>query len=302
MMEFQLSGSSGNCYMRQHISVEGEDGTGADAVPAAGAAAGSALCRAAACRRHCACRPRRGLASRRAAPASRHGRFVCVKQPPSAAAHGPAHRACAYVAERAGTRWGGTGRKAERGSGSGSEYSEEDEENMKKMKKERVLPFDKGASEFVPTDMQPANEWQTLKETFLFDWPLLETPQFALKVASCFGFWFLFSLPIASETWSADSELAPRILAAVLGGAIPSLLILLRLFFGVKMVSDRLGQDAVYFESDERRPTTAVDLQVSSLSFSLCARPHAQATMQAGNVMDRCLFLFLSLSLSSISI
>jgi hypothetical protein len=96
--------------------------------------------------------------------------------------------------------------------------------------------------------------------------------------------------------------LVPRILAAVLGGAIPSLLILLRLFFGVKMVSDRLGQDAVYFESDERRPTTAVDLQVSSLSFSLCARPHAQATMQAGNVMDRCLFLFLSLSLSSISI
>jgi hypothetical protein len=224
-----------------------------------------------------------------------------MQQPPSALPTDPP-RVLSYVAKRAGTRWGGTGRKAERGSGSGSEYSEEDEENMKKMKKERVLPFDKGASEFVPTDMQPANEWQTLKETFLFDWPLLETPQFALKVASCFGFWFLFSLPIASETWSADSELAPRILAAVLGGAIPSLLILLRLFFGVKMVSDRLGQDAVYFESDERRPTTAVDLQVSSLSFSLCARPHAQATMQAGNVMDRCLFLFLSLSLSSISI
>ena len=27
-------------------------------------------------------------------------------------------------------------------------------------------------------------------------------------------------------------------------------------------VADRLGSDAVYFESDERRPTTAVDLQV----------------------------------------
>jgi len=27
-------------------------------------------------------------------------------------------------------------------------------------------------------------------------------------------------------------------------------------------VSDRLDQDAVYFEVDERRPTTAVDLQV----------------------------------------
>ena len=48
---------------------------------------------------------------------------------------------------------------------------------MEYMKKQRQLPFDKGASEFVPTDMQPANEWQELKETFLFDWPLLETPQ-----------------------------------------------------------------------------------------------------------------------------
>ena len=41
----------------------------------------------------------------------------------------------------------------------------------------------------------------------------------------------------------------------------PTLLVVLRLLAGVKMVDDRLGQDAVYFESDERRPTTAVDLQ-----------------------------------------
>jgi len=109
--------------------------------------------------------------------------------------------------------------------------------------------------------MQPANEWQNLKETFLFDWPLQGMPQFAQKVGACFLFWFLFSLPIASETWSADTEVAPRILASVLGGAVPTCLILLRLFFGVKMVADRLDQDAVYFESDERRPTTAVDLQ-----------------------------------------
>ena len=34
-------------------------------------------------------------------------------------------------------------------------------------------PFDKGASEFVPSDMQPANEWVLLKKEFLFDWPLL---------------------------------------------------------------------------------------------------------------------------------
>ncbi len=34
-------------------------------------------------------------------------------------------------------------------------------------------PFDKGASEFVPLDMQPANEWVMLKKDFLFDWPLL---------------------------------------------------------------------------------------------------------------------------------
>jgi len=46
---------------------------------------------------------------------------------------------------------------------SGSQYSEDEEESMEKMKKTRQLPFDKGASEFVPNDMQPANEWQSLK-------------------------------------------------------------------------------------------------------------------------------------------
>ena len=38
---------------------------------------------------------------------------------------------------------------------------------------DNVKPFDKGASEFVPLDMQPANEWVLLKKEFLFDWPLL---------------------------------------------------------------------------------------------------------------------------------
>ena len=151
------------------------------------------------------------------------------------------------------------GLRAERGSR--SEFSDDDEEKLKEMKQRRQLPFDKGASEFVPTDMQPANEWQELKETFLYDWPLQGTAQFAQRMGLCFGFWFLFSLPIANETWSAESEIAPRLLASVLGGAVPSLFIVLRLLFGVKLVSDRLGSDAVYFESDERRPTTAVDLQ-----------------------------------------
>jgi hypothetical protein len=46
--------------------------------------------------------------------------------------------------------------------------NDSDEGNSKPAK-----PFDKGASEFVPVDMQPANEWVMLKQNFLFDWPLL---------------------------------------------------------------------------------------------------------------------------------
>jgi hypothetical protein len=117
----------------------------------------------------------------------------------------------AWSSTRKGSLAGVTKLRAQRRSGSGSEYSEEgpphcfasnltplqvrprasdnddlgtgaDEESIDYMKKQRQLPFDKGASEFVPTDMQPANEWQELKETFLFDWPLLETPQVTLHV------------------------------------------------------------------------------------------------------------------------
>lgn len=66
-------------------------------------------------------------------------------------------RGAAVAASRVGLR----GLRAERGSR--NEFSEEDEENMEMMKEKRQLPFDKGASEFVPTAMQPANEWQDLK-------------------------------------------------------------------------------------------------------------------------------------------
>ena len=74
--------------------------------------------------------------------------------------------------------------------------SEDDRDEVERMKERRQLPFDKGrleeqrekraddsegASEWVPTDMQPANEWSLLKDTFLFDWPLLPQQDFALR-------------------------------------------------------------------------------------------------------------------------
>ncbi|EKX48922.1 hypothetical protein GUITHDRAFT_136549 [Guillardia theta CCMP2712] len=135
-------------------------------------------------------------------------------------------------------------------------------DEVERMKERRQLPFDKGASEWVPTDMQPANEWSLLKDTFLFDWPLLPQQDFALRLLGVFGvFFFAVSLPIAGITYDQPEELLPRLFASCIGASSVVTALLLRLFLGVKFVSDRLQQDAVYFESDERNPITSTDLE-----------------------------------------
>jgi len=143
-----------------------------------------------------------------------------------------------------------------------AQLSEEDEEDLQRMKDERVLPFDKGSSEFVPSEMQPANEWINLKEEFMFDWTLLPTKEFALKLGGVFGFFFFFvSLPIAGTTYDAPDEAALRFLASTIGATAATLALNLRFLVFVSFVSSRLSEGAVYFESDERRPITTTDLQ-----------------------------------------
>lgn len=124
------------------------------------------------------------------------------------------------------------------------------------------MPFDKGASEFVPVDMQPANEWMQLKQEFLFDWPLLSIPEFAARLSGVFAFFaFIISLPIASDTYSQPEEIGFRLLATVIGGMSVTLALVLRFLAGYSFVANRLAAEAVYFETDERRPKSELGLK-----------------------------------------
>jgi len=110
--------------------------------------------------------------------------------------------------------------------------------------------------------MQPANEWINLKEEFLFDWTLLPVQEFAARLGGVFAFFFFFvSLPIAGTTYDAPEEWQLRFLASMIGSSTVTLVLVLRFLTFVNFVSERLSQEAVYFESDERRPVTTTDLQ-----------------------------------------
>jgi len=141
-------------------------------------------------------------------------------------------------------------------------FSDEDEQSIEDMKRTRQLPFDQGASSVVPTDMQPANQWVMLKETYLFDWPFLPLKEYLLNLGKVYLFFTVFiSLPIAGGTFEQPDELAQRLLSANAGGTAVVLALVIRLWLGVGHVSERLKADAVYFESDEKNPTTTNDLE-----------------------------------------
>lgn len=100
----------------------------------------------------------------------------------------------------------------------------------------------------VPTEQQPINEYQELKESWFYRWATLEVRSYATKIAWVWVWSWLVAGPVAAASFAPMKAPGKFFL---LGAAIASLLmslVLVRLYLGWWYVRSRLVNPTVFYE------------------------------------------------------
>ncbi|HAC62978.1 MAG TPA: DUF1230 domain-containing protein [Cyanothece sp. UBA12306] len=100
----------------------------------------------------------------------------------------------------------------------------------------------------VPTEQQPVNEYEQLKESWFFRWATLEKIPYLRKMTVIGLIGWLISSPIAAYSFPPKKCLLLFILSSNIGAALMVTLVLLQLVLGWRYVSDRLKQENVFYE------------------------------------------------------
>ncbi len=100
----------------------------------------------------------------------------------------------------------------------------------------------------VPTEQQPLNEYEQLKEAWLFNWTTLAPFPYFRKLAWV-GFWgWLLAAPIVAASFSPRQYPWQFGLWTTGGGLFLVTLIVVRLYLGWSYIRDRLNKETVFYE------------------------------------------------------
>ena len=100
----------------------------------------------------------------------------------------------------------------------------------------------------VPQEQQPINEYQNLKESWLFNWGTLAIGQYSRKVAWV-SFWSLiFVAPLSMSMYSLNKQPLEFTLSSLIGVCLLTGLFLSRIYLGWQYVKDRLKRDRIFYE------------------------------------------------------
>lgn len=100
----------------------------------------------------------------------------------------------------------------------------------------------------VPTEQQPINEYQELKDSWLFCWVTQDLGDYLKKLAVLWGISWMIAAPLSAASFAPGKYLGKFILC---GGAIASvgvIFALLRLYLGWSYVRSRLSSSTVFYE------------------------------------------------------
>lgn len=100
----------------------------------------------------------------------------------------------------------------------------------------------------VPTEQQPINEYQALKDSWLFNWVTLDLQGYIMKLAWVWGWSWLVSGPLAAASFSPKKYFVQFILCGAAGASVFLGLTLLRLYLGWSYVRDRLFGETIFYE------------------------------------------------------
>ncbi len=100
----------------------------------------------------------------------------------------------------------------------------------------------------VPSEQQPVNEYEQLKDSWLFHWVTLEKFAYWRKLGWVGLGGSMLVSPIAASSFPPQKSPLMFALSSVLGGWLIVALLLLRLVLGWYYIRDRLQADKVFYE------------------------------------------------------
>ncbi|MEB3831597.1 CGLD27 family protein [Phormidium sp. CCY1219] len=100
----------------------------------------------------------------------------------------------------------------------------------------------------VPTEQQPLNEYQALKESCFFGWATRDLRGYLSKMGWILGISSIFCAPVVAASFPPGKYLGQFILGSAGGGGLILSLALLRLYLGWRYVRDRLASEIVSYE------------------------------------------------------
>lgn len=100
----------------------------------------------------------------------------------------------------------------------------------------------------VPTEQQPINEYQQLKESWFFSWVTLDLRVYIIKLAWVWGWSWLIAGPLAAASFAPKRYFVQFILCGGASAGIFVAVTLLRLYLGWSYVRDRLLRETIFYE------------------------------------------------------
>ncbi len=100
----------------------------------------------------------------------------------------------------------------------------------------------------VPTEQQPINEYEKLKESWLFDWGILGVSQYSKKIAWVCFWSAILVVPLAMSVFAPKQDVFHCILSSLVGISFLTGIFISRIYLGWQYIKDRLRSDRIFYE------------------------------------------------------
>lgn len=134
----------------------------------------------------------------------------------------------------------------------------------------------------VPTEQQPVNEYQELKDSWLFRWATLDLSDYVKRLTCVWAWSWLIAGPLAAASFVPQKEPGHFLLCGIAGATIAVALMLLRLYLGWFYVRDRLQRETIFYEE-----SGWYDGQTWTKTPEILARDRLLVTYQIEPIMGR---------------
>ena len=100
----------------------------------------------------------------------------------------------------------------------------------------------------VPKEQQPINEYEKLKESWLFDWGVLAIGQYSTKIAWLCFWSAVFAVPLSMSVFAPQHDWFHGVLSSLVGICILIGIFISRIYLGWQYIKDRLQSDRIFYE------------------------------------------------------